>query len=380
MRQLLAMGAKAKRLGASWQALAASIIWATSATLVGCSCSVETSTGKQDDDSNEDTARKDEGGVAKPHGDGGSDASANTGQLEITLEGPEAGRIDVTVDALDGAVALGDADAGVVDADVEDARNPEAGDAGAGGCTSVSAVCGDGNILVCSAVGEPQEVFTCPNGCDPETNECLPLKLDQDWFVHQFNLNDDSQQTPATYVFESDGLVAIQTSNPLPSAYLKNAVLENFVARGKISVTSTSDDDMFGFVFGWQDAQHFYLIDWKQAQQDAPPCGLAPAGVALKLVSSDTPLDLCIDFWAGTGSEKVTPLVPASEPGWSDNTVYDFELVYRPGDIHLTISSMDGVVVELESDDSTYTSGLFGFYNYSQEAVRYEFLTIEPAP
>jgi hypothetical protein len=354
-------------------------------SLVGCSCSVETSEnrGGNTKDASTNTGHETHATTDAGH----HDAGGNSGQVSVTLEGPEAGRVTVTVDTPDGDVVVGNEDAAAPDAGI-DASGADAGrvdsadasDVGARGCASVSATCVNGDILVCSAIGEPQEVFTCPNGCDVETDECLPLQLDQDWFVHQFQLTDDSQQTEATYVFESDGLVAIQTSNPLPSAYLKNAVLENYVARGKISVATTSDDDMFGFVFGWQDAQHFYLLDWKQSDQDAPPCGFAPAGVALKLVTSDSPLDLCIDFWAGTGSDKVTPLVPPTAPGWLDNTVYDFELVVRPGDIHLTISSMDVVVVDLQSDDTTYTRGLFGFYNYSQEAVRYEFLTIEPAP
>lgn len=134
------------------------------------------------------------------------------------------------------------------------------------------------------------------------------------------------------------GWSPLKLANPLPSAYLRDALFWSFPARGKVSVGTTSDDEMFGFVFGWQDSQHFYLVDWMQATQDAPPCGLAPQKFALKVVNSETPLVTCEDFWSGTGSDKVTPFIAPTAPGWSENVVFDFELVFRPGDIRWTIS------------------------------------------
>jgi hypothetical protein len=347
--------------------------------LQGCSCSVESAVDEVDSGQ--------EGTTSKPVGNT-HDASRNTtgidgssvdagrgnestDQVDITLE-QEAGSIDLAADKLDGGTDASTIDGGSTDGGL-DASSIDA----MVGCTSVFSTCRDGAIHTCAALGELEQTFECSNGCDPETAECLTLQLNT-WSVHQFALTDDSIRTEANYTFEEDGLVAVQTANPMPSAYLNNVVVSNFVARGKVSVATSSDDDMFGFVFGWQDPQHFYLVDWKQATQDAPPCGLAPVGVGLKLVNSDTPLESCFDFWSGIGSEKVEPLLSPAGPGWVENTVYDFELVFRPGDIQLKIRNGDDVVVDLESDDKTYTSGLFGFYNYSQEGVRYEFFTLEP--
>ena len=46
----------------------------------------------------------------------------------------------------------------------------------------------------------------------------------------------------------------------------------------------------------------------------------------------------------------------------------------------ITIEVMQGTtkVVSITSNDTTYRSGKFGFFNYSQEAVRYEFFSISP--
>jgi hypothetical protein len=249
-------------------------------------------------------------------------------------------------------------------------------------CEEVYSVCADENtVAFCEAVGKEERRFECMDGCNEVTGECNPTVLDNDWFVHQFQLADDSIQTEASYTFENDGLVAIQTANPMASVYVKNKVLSDVIIRGQISVTSTADDDYFGFVFGWQDEEHFYLLDWKQADQNDASCGMAEAGFALKLVSADDPLVACADFWAAVGTDKVSPLSLASDnaTGWEDNALYDFELIHRSGDIRITILQGEETVVDITSDDATYTDGMFGFYNYSQESVRYEFFTINPA-
>jgi len=145
-------------------------------------------------------------------------------------------------------------------------------------------------------------------------------------------------------------------------------------------VHTTSDDDLIGFVFGWQDPEHTYLFDWKQATQPDGTCGTANAGASLKLISSGTPLTLCADLWESNGTTKVTPLVTTTvnPTGWEDNVDYDLTLSFRPGAI--TIEVMQGAtkVISITSNDTTYRSGKFGFFNYSQEAVRYEFFSISP--
>ena len=199
--------------------------------------------------------------------------------------------------------------------------------------------------------------------------------------MHQYNLTDDSIQTPASYMFEMNGLVAVQSANPMASVYYNDTALpEGVVVTGKFGVHTTSDDDLIGFVFGWQDPEHTYLFDWKQATQPDGTCGTANAGATLKLISSATPVDKCADLWGSAGTTKVTPLVTTTvnSIGWKDNVDYDLKLSFRPGAI--TIEVMQGAtkVISITSNDTTYRSGKFGFFNYSQEAVRYEFFSISP--
>ncbi len=247
-------------------------------------------------------------------------------------------------------------------------------------CAPSTAECAGEIARICAVTGDTYHEIECTNGCTDGT--CDPLSLETGWRVVQFNLLNDSITTPPNYVFEQGGLVAIQTANPLASVYLDDTPLpESIVITGRFAVQTTSDDDLIGFVFGWQDAQHFYLVDWKQAQQNDGTCGLAEAGAALKVVSSTVAIEDCTDLWRSSGTAHVNPIVPVSENpnGWQDLADYDFRLVYRPGSIDLRITQGSTVAVSITSTDTTYRSGKFGFFNYSQEQVRYEFFSISPS-
>lgn len=207
------------------------------------------------------------------------------------------------------------------------------------------------------------------------------LNLEQGWMLHNWRLTDDNTGL-ARYQFENDGLVAIQTANPDPSAYVNLQTYASVVIRGTFSIQTTSDDDLVGFVFGWQDPERFYLFDWKQATQVYNPCGSAQVGASLKLFAGNGAPDKCEDFWNSSGSPRATVLVNRSEnpAGWKDNGTYQFTLTWKPGDIRIEVREGENVVVSLVSNDATFTSGKFGFYNYSQQAVRYEGFEVQPAP
>lgn len=246
-------------------------------------------------------------------------------------------------------------------------------------CEASAKSCEDDVAKVCSADGNSVSEFECAGGC--EDGICLPLRLDEGWVVHQFNLVDDGVQTAANYIFEDEGLTAIQTANPMASAYLYDTDLPaSYTVTGRFSVETGSDDDLIGFVFGWQDEKQFYLVDWKKAYQDAPPCGIAEEGVALHVVVADSALTNCADLWQSAGTEKVSPLIPTTEnpDGWVSSTPYDFTLRVRPGHQSFEIKTGDTVVASGTASDATYTKGKFGFYNYSQQDVRYESFVLTP--
>ncbi|MDX2020102.1 MAG: hypothetical protein SF187_07655 [Deltaproteobacteria bacterium] len=264
-----------------------------------------------------------------------------------------------------------------------DAASDAATDAGADGpvrCTPSALRCEDSLTAArCAPTGDAWLRLVCPNGC--ANDACNPLGLATGFELHQFRPTDDTVQILASYGFTDDGRTATQKANAWPSAYITAQSYEGIEVTGKLGVYTATDDDLVGLVFGWQDPQHFYLFDWKQTTQDSPACGTANAGGALKVVNADAPLLSCADFWKSGGTTKVKLLSDPTknQTGWKDDTAYTFRLVFRPGDIRLEIKEDAVTVVSITSKDTTYAAGRFGFYNYSQEAVRYELVRIAPA-
>lgn len=223
----------------------------------------------------------------------------------------------------------------------------------------------------------------------PPTDEGPPsefVSLETGWRVHQYELGGGSQRDRAAYSFSDGGRVAVQTNNPMASVYYRIEPLpEGVEVTGRFAVETRQDDDLIGFVFGWQDPQHYYLFDWKKGHQPSGACGVAKKGASLKLMATDEAppsegdLFQCRDFWNSEGTERVTPLVgPEANPaGWKHDTSYVFRLVFRPGDILIEVLEGDEVVVSITSNDATYRSGSFGFFNYSQPQVRYDSFRFE---
>lgn len=231
----------------------------------------------------------------------------------------------------------------------------------------------------CEPTGDTWRDFVCTNGCSE--NSCNASVFSSGWSAYQFKTpDDDTAQGLAGYEVSGNDLIVTQTSNAMPAAYLYNRPLENVEITGNFGVFTDVDNDLVGFVLGWQDPEHFYLFDWKQATQ-VTSCGTANEGGALKVVKAAAALSMCVDFWNSTGSTRVkTVSDPAKNVvGWKDNANYSFRVVFRPGDIRIEIKEGATTVVSIVSKDTTYAKGQFGFYGYSQEAVRYDSIRLQPA-
>jgi hypothetical protein len=171
------------------------------------------------------------------------------------------------------------------------------------------------------------------------------------------------------WMVAEDGLSVLQTQNSNPGFLLSDFDLVDAVLDGTFTVETTGDDDIIGFVFGFQDVNHFYLFDWKQLDQGFCS-GFADAGMTLKAVAADTDL-ACIDLWNTDGQPgRVTNLYHNEIP-WADNTTYGFSLDFEPGTIRIVVTEGETVLADFTVQDSMYQSGLFGFYNNSQDHVRY---------
>lgn len=198
-----------------------------------------------------------------------------------------------------------------------------------------------------------------------------------DWF----------QSGPAsagTWNVSGGGSTVTQTINGLPTYYVSG---ENYIdvrISGTFRVNTGNDDDMVGFVFGYQDPitppngmnHKYYLFDWKQAPQPSNP----PEQEGFFLTKVDSTIDLNVStdvdlFWdhpVGLPGFNVMDSLNGPGTGWSDYTTYDFTLTY----------TSQKIIIEIDSDtifdiSGCFEPGRFGFYNFSQDQAIYSNFSYE---
>ncbi|OQZ02353.1 MAG: hypothetical protein B6D35_01240, partial [Candidatus Brocadia sp. UTAMX2] len=189
------------------------------------------------------------------------------------------------------------------------------------------------------------------------------------WDVVRFDLNNQSNPD---WVLDHTHTIAEQRANADASILLSDFVLENDKIEGTWRVNTSHDDDFMGFVFGYQDTEHFYLFDWKQASQSGAVCnGFVERGMSIKIVKSDRALT-CNDVWLLPSDENdnVVFLLHNTIP-WRDYTDYKFTLDFHPGEFTITVKEGETILESITLFDDTYTTGGFGFYNFSQDSVQY---------
>jgi hypothetical protein len=128
------------------------------------------------------------------------------------------------------------------------------------------------------------------------------------------------------------------------------------------------DDDFIGFVWGWQDSDHYYLLTWKQGTQNIGGC-ISAAGMTVKRVARVQPYGPG-DFTCNTSTPNTTVLrMPAqtTTQGWIHGVTYSIELLYAYDLTEITIMNTGNLTVVanfIVSDDS-YPNGQFGTFDYS---------------
>jgi hypothetical protein len=186
------------------------------------------------------------------------------------------------------------------------------------------------------------------------------------WTTYDYDV---SGLPPGDWVLSEGNTVATQLLNCDPSMLHNNLDLGFYVAAGTLQVMTTDDNDMIGLVFGVQDSSHFYILDWKQGEQEP-----ALEGFSVKRISAPSPDSLTsMDFWDSEGTQYSTVL--ASQfglyRGWTQLIPYNYRVEFDSGNIEILITQSDTLVWEATVEDGTYPSGYFGLYNFSQEEVRY---------
>lgn len=203
----------------------------------------------------------------------------------------------------------------------------------------------------------------------------LPIDL-SNWQVIQYQLN---SQPNSNWVLQPGNTSVLQEVNSDASIFLSDFDAAGQEIEGTWSVQTGSDDDFMGFVFGYQDRGHYYLFDWKQSSQSFSG-QFAEVGMTLKVVDMPAGMDPTVDdFWPSAGSSNVSILRHNTIP-WVDFVDYDFVLSFTPGTIEIDVLEAGVLLDQWVVNDSTYTSGEFGFYNYSQGDVLYQGFTRQGVP
>lgn len=186
-------------------------------------------------------------------------------------------------------------------------------------------------------------------------------------------------QSEGNWVLSTDKESVTQTVNADPSFYLNNLNQTQYTMQGSWRVDSGSDDDYMGFVFGYQNSSNFYMFDWKRGSQNYQGA-TATQGMTIKKYQGATGNaldDLSLaQLWENTSSTTDMDILAQNHgagTGWSSFTDYDFFLDFNNTENAFSIIVEQGGIElwNVDVTDSTFTSGQFGFYNYSQENVQY---------
>ncbi len=190
-------------------------------------------------------------------------------------------------------------------------------------------------------------------------------------------LNFAGGQPAGNWVLGAGNTSVTQTVNADPSFYLNNINQTSYSMDGSWQVLTSSDDDYMGFVFGYQDSSNFYLFDWKQGTQSYAST-VAQEGMTIKKMTGSTGnglVDLSLgEFWENEhdlGDMDVLAQNHGNTKGWADGVLYDFHLDFAPGVFTIEVKQGASTLWDVTVSDSTFTSGEFGFYNYSQQSVKY---------
>jgi len=174
----------------------------------------------------------------------------------------------------------------------------------------------------------------------------------------------------AQHSFSQDGTQTCTTSNSDPTAFICPVVHEQALITGTMVVTNDdNDDDIIGFVWGWQDTNQFYLFQWKRVFQNWFGCdGLE--GMIVKKFDAQGALGM-EDFACSADTGNVTVLaLPGDtyDQGWEQGIEYGVEIAYDQTQTQITITDNTNMmpVADFVIMDDSYPSGQFGTYDFSQ--------------
>jgi hypothetical protein len=337
-----------------------------------------------------------------PNADNGSDcldsdANAFPGAAEI--DDPNACLLDADNDGWgddmppDGVPAGRDCDDGDMGRVVCVDASPSCADTNLGMGTQLDAIAsgGDGNYtwlwdnestlddaMISNPIALPMDITTyiatATDGLgNVGTDEITVHLLDRPWVLGGVNAECMAYGflgAQAPHSFANMDTTTCTTENADPTAYVCPTVHENARITGTMIVNPPVDDnDFIGFVWGWQNADQYYMLHWKQGEQPVGGCTSA-AGMTVKLFDRTVPY-VVGDFSCNTDTVNQTVLLTPAQTttqGWIHGVTYSVEVLYANDQTEITVvnTGNNQVVASFVVMDDTYPSGQFGTYDYSQ--------------
>ena len=180
-----------------------------------------------------------------------------------------------------------------------------------------------------------------------------------DWTQHGANLN-WQLNNHATH-----GTIMVTPVNGNPGYFISDDALSNGTIELEIASLTTGDDDFIGLVFRWQDPCNFYLLDWKQGNQNNGGQA-ANAGVTVRRVNNcdhdgDGTPDGMGRLWGNVNRPNVLGTFHGT--GWVDNRFHTLRVEFDGPRIDVTVDGTPRISV---NDPAGFSSGSYGPYSYSQ--------------
>lgn len=174
----------------------------------------------------------------------------------------------------------------------------------------------------------------------------------------------------SSHSVSQDGTQVCTTSNSDPTAYVCPIVHQQAHITGSMTVTNDAgDNDLIGFVWGWQDTNQFYLFQWKRSAQIWYGC-TGNEGMSVKKVDAQGNF-VINDFACSMDTANTTVLLSEMDigaAGWVQATNYDVDMLYDLTQTEITITDTTNnvQVANFIVMDDSYPSGQFGTYDFSQ--------------
>lgn len=204
----------------------------------------------------------------------------------------------------------------------------------------------------------------------------------------QIDVLDGDIGMPASITYNQGGAQACEDLNNDAGLHLCDVEFEDTAFEGILRVDNLSpdinggDNDVVGFVWGAQDASHFYSFAWKAEDQAEnlgvdvcpnAPNQLWPGGMLVKKVQAPsvgalTSEDIFCDIDTPNSEVLLSP-AEASLEGWEFAIDYDVNLEFTSMGSNITVAGPGGQIADMAINDNTFQNGRFGTLTFSQSGA-----------